>query len=57
MDLYDANSFIPIDKRPVFKGNVIVRLCFRHGKSYIPYQSTLLSTIILNDSHTPYLLS
>ena len=28
MDFYGANSFVLIDKRPVFEGNVIVRLVF-----------------------------
>ena len=44
-----AYSFVPVDKWPVFEGNVIVKLFFRHGKPYILYQSLLLSTIILKD--------
>ena len=49
--IYGSNSFVPIDKRPVFEGNVIVRLILIHGKPYIPCQSLLLSTetTVLND--------
>ena len=48
--IYGATSFVSIDKWSVFKGIIIVRLVFRHVKPYIPYQSLLLSTIVLNDT-------
>ena len=44
-----ANSFVPIDVWPVFGGNIIVWLFFKHGMPYIPCQSLQLSTIIHND--------
>ena len=50
--IYGANSFVQIDKWPVFEGSIIVRLFFRHGKPHIPCQSLLLSTIVLNDKES-----
>ena len=47
--IYSTDSSVPIDIWPVFEGNIIVRLFFRHGKPCIPCQSLLLSTIVLND--------
>ena len=50
--IYGANSFVTIDERPVFEGNVIVRLVF-HTQEAIYSMSIpiLLSTIILNDMY------
>ena len=43
---YGANSFIPIDKWPVFEGNVIVRLVFQMREAIY---SLSIPTIVLND--------
>ena len=48
---YSVHSFVPIDKWPLFE----FYSCFlRGGKPYIPCQSLLLSTIVLNDIHIMY---
>ena len=41
---------MPVDKQPVFEGNIIVRLVFQTWKPYIPRQSLLLGTILFNDN-------
>ena len=49
--IYDSNSFVPIDKRPVIVGNVIVRLVFQTQEAiYSMSIPILLSTIVLNDN-------
>ena len=44
-----ANSFVSIDIWPIFEGNVIVRLFFRHGNPYVLCQYLISSYYVFND--------
>ena len=48
--IFVANSFVPIDKRPVIEGNVIVRLVFQKWEAiYSMSIPTIKKYIVLND--------
>ena len=44
---FGANSFVPIDKRPVFEGDVIVRLVFQTQEAIC-----FMSIPTIKDYHT-----
>ena len=46
--IYGADSFVPIDKWPVFEGNIIIRLVFQTWEAI---HSLWLSTIVINDNN------